>query len=90
MQEVDDLLLKKSIECYELMDQRNLLELKQAYERDLAPNTDTEQSVVFVAVRIQLIDLILEEQEEKFKTVLNVPIQSAMSDRIIAPFKKEE
>ncbi len=66
---VHGLTLKGTIECYDLMDQTGLLRLKQAFEHDLAQSLTccTEQSVNFASIRIQLIDLILEEREEKFK-----------------------
>lgn len=64
---VDDLLIKKSIECYELMDQTGLLRLRQALKHDLTHSLTccTEESVNFASIRIQIIDGILEEQEEK-------------------------
>jgi len=61
---VDDLLLKKAIECYELMDQTGLLQLKQAFESDLINNIDTEAGVVFASMREQIIDVILEDRKK--------------------------
>jgi len=61
---VDDLLLKKAIECYELMDQTGLLQLKQAFESDLINNIDTEAGVVFASMREQIIDAILEDRKK--------------------------
>lgn len=54
--------LSSAIECYNLMDQTGLLRLKQAFESDLINNIDTEEGVVFVSMREQIIDSILEER----------------------------
>ena len=57
--------LSNAIECYNLMDQTGLLRLKQAFESDLINNIDTEAGVVFVSMREQIIDAILEERESE-------------------------
>ena len=60
----NDLLLKKAVECYELMDQTGLLQLGQAFESDLINNIDTEAGVVFASMRGQIIDVILEDRKK--------------------------
>lgn len=55
------------VACYDFMDQTGLLQVKQAFESDLEHNICTENGVIFATVRIQIIDGILEEREEKFK-----------------------
>lgn len=64
---IGNLSFRTARECYELMDQTWLLQTKQAFERDLKRSIDTEQGVIFAGVRINIIDNILEEREEKFK-----------------------
>jgi len=57
--------LSSAIACYEFMDQTSLLRMKQAFESDLEHSINTEGGVHFASIRIQLIDYILEEREEK-------------------------
>lgn len=56
--------IKEAREVYELMDQTQLLCLKQAFENDLAHNIDTEEGVLFAGCRINIIEQILEERGE--------------------------
>jgi len=54
--------VQEAREVYELMDQTQLLRLKQAFEADLAHNIDTEEGVLFAGCRINIIEQILEER----------------------------
>lgn len=54
--------IKEAREIYELMDQTQLLQLKQAFESDLKHNIDTEEGVLFAGGRINIIEQILEER----------------------------
>jgi len=54
--------VQEAREVYELMDQTQLLCLKQAFENDLANNIDTEEGVLFAGCRINIIEQILEER----------------------------
>lgn len=54
--------IKEAREVYELMDQTQLLCLKQAFEKDLKHNIDTEEGVLFAGCRINIIEQILEER----------------------------
>ena len=54
--------IQEAREVYELMDQTQLLCLKQAFEKDLAHNIDTEEGVLFAGCRINIIEQILEER----------------------------
>jgi len=54
--------IQEAREVYELMDQTQLLRLKQAFEADLAHNIDTEEGVLFAGCRINIIEQILEER----------------------------
>ena len=56
--------IKEAAEVYELMDQTQLLQLKQAFESDLKHNIDTEEGVLFAAGRIAIIDQLIEERYE--------------------------
>lgn len=56
--------IKEAREIYEFMDQTQLLQLKQAFENDLAHNIDTEEGVLFAGGRINIIEQILEERSE--------------------------
>ena len=53
--------IQEAREVYELMDQTQLLRLKQAFEYDLAHNIDTEYGVIFASERIAIIDRLIEE-----------------------------
>lgn len=55
--------IKEAREIYELMDQTQLLQLKQAFESDLKHNIDTEEGVLFAGGRINIIEQILEERD---------------------------
>lgn len=55
--------IQEASDVYELMDQTQLLRLKQAFEYDLAHNIDTEKSVLFASERIAIIDRLIEEGE---------------------------
>jgi len=54
--------IKEAREVYELMDQTQLLQLKQAFESDLKHNIDTEEGVLFATGRIAIIDQLIEER----------------------------
>lgn len=54
--------IREASEVYELMDQTQLLQLKQAFETDLKHNIDTEEGVLFAGARINIIESILEER----------------------------
>ena len=56
--------IQEAREVYELMDQTNLLQLKQAFESDLKHNIDTEEGVLFATGRIAIIDQLIEERME--------------------------
>ena len=56
--------IKEAREVYELMDQTQLLQLKQAFESDLKHNIDTEEGVLFAGGRIAIIDQLIEERYE--------------------------
>ena len=56
--------VQEAREVYELMDQTQLLCLKQAFEADLKHNIDTEEGVLFAGCRINIIEQILEERDE--------------------------
>lgn len=55
--------IKEARGVYELMDQTQLLQLKQAFESDLKHNIDTEDGVLFAGGRINIIEQILEERD---------------------------
>ena len=67
MNDMDYLLCKKAIECYDLMDQTGLLQQKQALENDLENSIATEEGVQFTGWTINIIDNILEERDEKWR-----------------------
>jgi len=55
--------IQEAVDIYELMDQTQLLRLKQAFESDLKHNIDTEEGVLFAGGRINIIEQILEERD---------------------------
>lgn len=68
---VNDIILTKAIECYELMDQIGLLRMMQAFDSDIDKNINTEEGVVFASIRQQIIDGMLKEREEQWKKKIN-------------------
>ena len=54
--------IQEAKDVYELMDQTQLLRLKQAYEHDLEHNITTKGNLCFANSRITIIDGILERR----------------------------